>query len=138
MGGFFWHIGLIKGGVKFLNFESKMAFFGPMGPDLARNVKNSVTYFDPKHDISDLKLAPWPSEVSLKRASKLQLRDVDLWSVGHFSQKLWPNFKIVIFTHRILHYEKTKLHHFPFVHRRFRKCSQHQDTIPDKKTAKAF
>ena len=32
----------------------------------------------------------WPSGVSLKRALKMQLRGVDLRSVGHSSPKLWP------------------------------------------------
>ena len=32
----------------------------------------------------------WSSGVSPKKASKMQLRNVDLRSVGHSSQKLWP------------------------------------------------
>ena len=32
----------------------------------------------------------WPSGVSPKRSSKMQLRDVDLRSVGPSVQKLWP------------------------------------------------
>ena len=32
----------------------------------------------------------WPSGVSPKRALKMQLRDVDLRSVGPSVQKLWP------------------------------------------------
>jgi len=31
----------------------------------------------------------WPNGVSPKRASKMQLRDVDLRSVGLSNQKLW-------------------------------------------------
>ena len=69
----------------------------------------------------------------------MQLRDVDLRSVGHSSQKLWPNFKIVIFPNVFyIMSPKTKSHHFPFVRTGFRKCSQHEDTIPDKKTAQAY
>ena len=32
----------------------------------------------------------WPNGVSLKRASKMQLRDVDLRSIGYSIEKLWP------------------------------------------------
>ena len=32
----------------------------------------------------------WSSGVSPKKASIMQLRDVDLRSVGHSSKKLWP------------------------------------------------
>ena len=35
----------------------------------------------------------WPSGVSPKRASEMQLRDLDLRSVGHSIQKLWQKNK---------------------------------------------
>ena len=38
--------------------------------------------------LSELKI--WSSGVSPKKASKMQLRDVDLRFVGHSSQDLWP------------------------------------------------
>ena len=41
------------------------------------------------HDIAICRKI-WPSGVSPKRASKMQLRDVDLRSVGPSVQKLWP------------------------------------------------
>ena len=39
----------------------------------------------------------WPNGVSPKRASKMQLRDVDLRSLGHSSQKLWLKINFWIF-----------------------------------------
>ena len=32
----------------------------------------------------------WPNGLSLRRVSKMQLRDVDLRSIGHSIEKLWP------------------------------------------------
>ena len=40
-------------------------------------------------DVTYVTHTTW-QKVSLKRALKMQLRDVDLRSVGHTSQKLWP------------------------------------------------
>ena len=40
----------------------------------------------------------WPSGVSLKRASKMQLRNVDLRYVGHSIQKLWTKMDFGTFS----------------------------------------
>ena len=41
----------------------------------------------------------WPSGVSLKRSCKMQLRRIDLVSIGPPSQKLWPNLIFGWFLH---------------------------------------
>ena len=51
----------------------------------------------------------WSSGVSPKRASKMQLRDFDLSSVGHSSQKLWPKTCFQKKMPCILHYNAKKI-----------------------------
>ena len=41
----------------------------------------------------------WPSGVSPKRESKMQLRDVNQRSLGHSNQKLWPKVDLGEFHH---------------------------------------
>ena len=41
----------------------------------------------------------WPNGVSPKRESKMQLRDVNLRSLGHSNQKLWPKVDLGEFHH---------------------------------------
>ena len=51
----------------------------------------------------------WSSGVSPKKALRMQLRDVDLRSVGHSSQKLWPKTFFGIKMPCILHYNAKKI-----------------------------
>ena len=51
----------------------------------------------------------WSSGVSSKKASRMQPRDVDLRSVGHSGQKLWPKLICASIFPCILHCEPKKI-----------------------------
>ena len=69
-------------------------------PDLAKYVHMGIWAYAKKI---------WPSGVSPKRALKMQLRDVDLRSVGPFVQKLWPTTFSAKKMPSILHYNAKKI-----------------------------
>ena len=70
-------------------------FYANANADCGRGYKNLCPkYFMifPKKSLPNMGICKkiWPNGLSLRRVSKMQLRDVDLRSIGHSIEKLWP------------------------------------------------